>query len=178
MVDDDINVTINSLYFYIPNLIPSVETQLMFNEATQNIYMISFDEWCTQRRLISDLLAQHDIGSAQQVNAPKYLICAHHTSLRTTTPDKKNNISIFDNLNLRKYYVEIDGQRHPRDSVLINYEENDYNQQYKDLKLFFREYIGEPLLQSLISYTDMKTKYPIEIIDLRHQTDHITPEKI
>ena len=33
---DDINVTIKSLYLYIPNLIPSVETQLMFNEATQN----------------------------------------------------------------------------------------------------------------------------------------------
>ena len=24
----------------------------------------------------------------------------------------------------------------------------------------------------------MKTKYPIEIFDLRHQTDHITPKKI
>ena len=24
----------------------------------------------------------------------------------------------------------------------------------------------------------MKTKYPIEIIDLRHQSDHITPMKI
>ena len=24
----------------------------------------------------------------------------------------------------------------------------------------------------------MKTKYPIEIIDLRHQPDHITPRKI
>ena len=27
-----------------------------------------------------------------------------------------------------------------------------------------------------ISYTDMKTKYPIEVIDLGHQTDHITPK--
>ena len=34
---DDINVTINSLYLHIPNLIPSVETHLMFNEATQNV---------------------------------------------------------------------------------------------------------------------------------------------
>ena len=39
-MEDDINVTINSLYLYIPNLIPSVETQLMFNEATQNNYKI------------------------------------------------------------------------------------------------------------------------------------------
>ena len=37
---DDIDVTINNLYLYIPNLIPSVETQLMFNEATQNNYKI------------------------------------------------------------------------------------------------------------------------------------------
>ena len=164
-VADDINVTIISLYLYIPNLIPSVETQLMFNEATQNNYEISFDEWYTERRIITGLLVQHDIGSAQNVNSPKYMICAHQKNLRTTTPDKKFNIAIFDNLHLRKYFVEIDGQRYPRDSVLINYEEDDYIQQYKALKLFFREYIGEPIINPLLSNLDMKTKYPIEIID-------------
>ena len=66
------------------------------------------------------------------------MISAHQTSLRTTTPDKKTNIAIFDNLDLRKYYVEIDRQRYPRDSVLINYEENDYIQHYKDLKKFLK----------------------------------------
>ena len=98
---DDINVTIDSLYLYIPSLIPSVETQLMFNEATQKKYKISFDEWYTERQLISHLLVQHDFGSAQQVNSPEYLISAHQKSLRTTTPDKKNNIAIFHNLDLR-----------------------------------------------------------------------------
>ena len=73
---DDINVTINNLYLFIPNLIPSVETQLMFNEATQNNYQISYDDWYTERRVLSDLLVQHDIGSAQQVNCPKYMISA------------------------------------------------------------------------------------------------------
>ena len=33
-------------------------------------------------------------------------------------------------------------------------------------------------MSPFISYPDMKTKYPIEIIDLRHQADHITPKKI
>ena len=146
---DDIDVTNNSLYLYIPNLIPSVETQLMFNEATQSNYKISFDEWYTERRIISDLLVQQDIGSAQNIIQPKYLICVHQTNLRTTTPDKKINIAIFDNMDLRKYYVEIDGQRYPRDTILINYEEIDYIQQYKDLKLFWKEYIGEPILNLL-----------------------------
>ena len=59
----------------------------------------------------------------------------------------------------------------------MNYEQNDYIEQYKDLKLFFKEHIGEQLLSPFISYPDTKTKYPIEIIDLRHQGDHITPKK-
>ena len=89
MANDRI-VTINSLYLYIPNLIQSVEAQLMFNEATQNNYKISFDEWYTERQIITDLLVQHDIGSAQNVISPKYMICAHQTNLRATIPDKKN----------------------------------------------------------------------------------------
>ena len=175
---DDINVTINNLYLYVPNLIPNVETQVMFYEATQNNYKISFDEWYTERRIISDTITQMDIGTSQHVNSPKYLIGAHQTRIRADTANKKINIAIFDNPNLQKYYVEIDSVRYPRDNVLVNYEQNDYIQQYQDLKLFFKEYIGEELMSPFISYPDMKTKYPIEIIDLRHQTDHISPKKI
>ena len=32
-------------------------------------------------------------------------------------------------------------------------------------------------MSSFISYPDMKTNYPIEIIVLGHQPDHITPKK-
>ena len=46
------------------------------------------------------------------------------------------------------------------------------------LKFFFKEYIGEPKLIPFISYPDMKTKYPNEIIDLGHQSDHVTPKKL
>ena len=46
------------------------------------------------------------------------------------------------------------------------------------IKIFFKEYIGEPLSNPFISYPYMETKYPIGIIDLRHQPDHITPRKI
>ena len=173
---DDINVTINNLYLYAPNLIPSVDTQIIFNEATQYNYKISFDEWYTERRVISDTITQMDIGTSQHVNSPKYLFCAHQTRTRADTANK--NIAIFDHLNLQKYYVEIDSIRYPRDNVILNYEQNDYIEQYKDLNLFFKEYIGEQLLSPFISYTDMKTKYPIQIVDLRHQTDHISLKRI
>ena len=83
---DDINVTNNNLYLYVPNLIPSVETQVKFNEATQNKYKISYDEWFTERRIISDTITQLDIGSSQNVRSPKYLIGAHQTKDRIDAP--------------------------------------------------------------------------------------------
>ena len=175
---DDINVSINNLYLYVPNLIPNVETQVMFNEATQNNYKISFDEWYTERRVISVTITQLDISTSQHVNSPKYLIGAHQTRTRADTANKNNNIAIFDNLNLQKYYVEINSVRYPRDSVLVIYEQNDFIEKYKDLKLFFKEHIGEQLMSPFISYPDIKTKYPIDITDLRHQSDHVTPNKI
>ena len=118
---DDIIVTKNKLYLHVPNLIPSVETQVMFNEATQNNYKISFDEWFTERRVISYTITQLDIGTSQLVNRPKYLVGAHQTRTRAETANKNNNIFIFDNLNLQKYYVEIDSVRYPQGSVLVNY---------------------------------------------------------
>ena len=173
----DRKVTINNLYLYVPNLLPSVEIQVMFNEVTQNNYKISYEEWFTERRILSDMITQLDIGSSQNVHSLKYLIGAHQTTDRINAPISRKNVSIFDNLDLRKYYIELDGQLYPRDSSFLNYEQNDYIEQYRDLKLFFEEYTGEPILIPFIFHPDMKTKYPIEIIDLGHQSDHITPKK-
>ena len=95
-----VNVTINSLYLFVPFLIPTTETQLSFNESTQNNYRTFFDEWYTERRIVADQIFQVDIGSAQSVNSPKYMICAHQTEARSGLPNKRN-ISIFDNNNVR-----------------------------------------------------------------------------
>ena len=68
---DDINVTINNLYLYVPNLITSVETQVIFNEATQNNYKICYDGWFTERRILSDTITQLDIGSSKMIKVLK-----------------------------------------------------------------------------------------------------------
>ena len=72
----------------------------MFNEATQNNYKISCDEWFTERRKISDTITQFDIGSSQNVRSSKYLIGAHQTRDRIDTPISTKIVSKFDNLDL------------------------------------------------------------------------------
>ena len=91
---------------FIPNLIPSVETQLTFNKATQSKYKISNEKYFTERRVISFLLVRHYIGSAQQVNSPKCFFSAHQTKDRIVTPNKKIKIAIFENLDLANFMLK------------------------------------------------------------------------
>ena len=78
---------------------------------------------------------QVDIGSAQHINSPEYII-AHQTADRIGFPNKANNVAVFNNLDVRKYLVDIDGVRHPRDGVSIDYGLDDYVDQYSDIKFF------------------------------------------
>ena len=67
--------------------------------------------------------------------------------------------------------------RYPRDGVSNDYTSNDCIHQYRDLKLFHKEYFGEEL-SPFKNYTDMKKKNPIQVIDLRFQPNQIRPTKI
>ena len=45
-------------------------------------------------------------------------------------------------VNVRKNFVEIDGNGYPRDPVDVSYSENFYLEQYRDPKISFKEYVG------------------------------------
>ena len=61
---------------------------------------------------------------------------------------------------------------------MVNFDENNYLEQYKDLKLFYKDYVGESMLIPIITNDKMKDYYPIQILDLRFQVDLISPKKI
>ena len=53
-IGKDINVTINSLYLYVPKFVPATSTQVMFDEAIMNNYTNTFDSWYTERMISND----------------------------------------------------------------------------------------------------------------------------
>ena len=106
----DINVTISNLLLYVPTLIPNTETQYMFNESIMKNCTITFDYWYAERKTSNvGRELQVDIGSAQQINSPKYLIRVFQTQNRIGVPNKEKNIAIFDTSPVTKNSVEIDG---------------------------------------------------------------------
>ena len=43
---------------------------------------------------------------------------------------------------------------------MVNFAENIYLEEYRDLKLFYKEYVGDQVLLPIISYDKMKKYYP------------------
>ena len=79
---------------------------------------------------------------------------------------------------MKRYFVEVDGVRYPKEPAETNFPDNKNFDHYRDLKLFYNKYNGKPLLHPFINYLDMKTLYPIQVNGLSFQKDHITPKKI
>ena len=119
--DNDVNVTIKSISLFIPQIIPSPETQVIFNDDISKFFSLSYESWTTDRKpgdTAREL--QIDILSASTINSPLCLIAAHQKTQRAELADPANNLSnnrfnnaIFDHVEVRKYYSERDGIRYP-----------------------------------------------------------------
>ena len=160
------------IHLFAPNFIPSPDTSV-FQRIYKNSFTLSFDSWTTDEKVVRTSEYQLEIGSAVKVNSPKHLIAALQTAARSGFTNKAINVSVFNHVDVRKIFVEMDGTR---DSVDVNYATNDHPDQYRDLK--YEEYAKEPLLKPFIKHTDLKQFYPIQVIDLRFQVDHANPKKL
>ena len=142
--DNDVNITINSNNLFVPQIKPSPESQVYFIEAISKTFTLSYESWTTDRKPVNTAREfQVDISSASNINSPLYLIAAHQKTQRPDPANPANNLSnnrfnnsIFDDVVVRQYYSEIDGVRYPKNPVMVNFAENNYLEQYRDLKLF------------------------------------------
>ena len=108
--DNDVNVTINSISLCIPQILPSPETQVIFNEAISKTFTLSYQFWTTDRKLVNAAKEfQKGISSASNINSPLYLLAAHQLTERVDPDDdtrilSKNrfNNAIFDDVKVRK----------------------------------------------------------------------------
>ena len=82
--DNDVNVTINSISLFVPQIIPSPETQVIFNEAFSKTFILSYETWTTDRKPV-DTAREFQIDISSASNMKKYVISYSSTSENTKT---------------------------------------------------------------------------------------------
>ena len=102
--------TFNCLSLFVPTFVPDKATPVMFNVFIKALKLNHFDSRTTDKKVAyTGLENQVDIGSAKNVNSAKNFIAAHQTEARAGSANKAHNVAKLDILDLRKYFVEIDG---------------------------------------------------------------------
>ena len=119
----------------------------MCNEAITKTFTFLSESWTTDRISVNTIKEfQLDCGSIENINAPFYLIAAHQKTERIDPADPARNLSdnrfnnaFFDKVYVRKYFEEFIGIRYPNDPTNVHYTQKKYLNQYRDLKLIYKE---------------------------------------
>ena len=73
-----------------------------------------------------------DIGSAQNVNCTKSLLLAHQLLAGLKISNEKTISAFFEKVFVRENFVEVNGQKNPKDSLNIKFAGKSYLNQNRD----------------------------------------------
>ena len=94
---------------------------------------------------------------------------------------KKNNVneqthdaSTFDIMNVTECYCKIGSEFYPGDRKNFNYGTKNYNEAFKEIVSFNKDYNGLPHnIKPYINNRTFKSSYRIYVFDTRYQNDQI-----
>ena len=82
-------------------------------------------------------------------------------------------------MNITECCCEIGSEFYPEDGMIINYGTNNYNEAFKEIVIFNKNYNGfSHNIKLYINHRKFKTNYKIYVFDTRYQNDHIGPQPI
>ena len=107
---------------------------------------------------------------------PQYIIVGFENN---NVNEQTHDASTFDIMNVTECYCKIGSEFYPEDRMNINYGINIYNEAFKEIVSFNKDYNGLPHnIKSYMNHRTIKSNYRIYVFDTRYQSDHIGPQLI
>ena len=115
-----------------------------------------------------------DLGMKSAMERPQYLIVGFKND---NVNEQTHDASTFDIKNVTECYCKIGSEFYPEDRMNINYGTNNYNQAFKEIVSFNKDYNGlRHNTKPYINHRTFKSNYRIYVFDTRYQSDHIGPQ--
>ena len=117
-----------------------------------------------------------DLGMESGVEKPQYIIVGFEKNI---VNEQTHDASTFDVMNVTECYCKIGSEFYPEDRININYGTNNYNEVFKEIVSFNKDYNGLPHnIKPYINHRTFKSSYRIYVFDTRYQRDQIGPQPI
>ena len=115
------------------------------------------------------------LGMESGMERPQYIIVGFENN---NVNGQTHDASTFVVMNVTECYCEI-GEFYPEDRMNINFGTNNYNEAFKVIVSFNKDYNGLPHnIKPYINHKTFKSSYRKYVFDTRYQSDHIDPQPI
>ena len=178
-VANDANIEIRDISWCVPSIDPSNDNKIIVQKglSKKNNVDFSYYEGKTfYKNVLNATNFLFDLSMESGMERPQFIkIRFENTKVNEQTHDA----STFHIMNVNEGYCKIGSEFYPEDRMNINYGTNNYNEDFKEIVSFNKDYNGLPHnIKPYINHRTFKSSYRINVFDTRYQSDHIDPQPI
>ena len=170
-------ITINGIEWYVPHYTPSIQQQSLLSKQIINKTPTEI-KYPERSVFMKEVNTQNfwtfELGTQEGINIPAWIFVAFQQNDRQH--DQNLNNDTFVRLPVISAQVVIGTERYPDNSLLLNYEDDDYSQGYGQIKEAFKALTKDNILQPYITDHDFRSSndgndigYNIYAFDIRYQ---------
>ena len=178
-VANDGNTEIRDISWCVPSIDPSNDNRIIVQKGLSKKNNVDFGYY--ERKTFYKIVPNatnflFDLGMESGMERPQYKIVGFENN---NVNEQTHDASTFDVMNVTECYCKIGSEFYPEDRMKINYETNNYNEAFKEIVSFNKDYNGLPHnIKPYINHRTIKSSYRIYVFDTRYQRGLIGPQPI
>ena len=176
---NDGNIDIRDISWCVPSIDPSNDNRVIVQKglSKKNNVDFSYYERRTFYKNVPDATNfLFDLGMESSMKRPQYIIVGFENN---NVNEQTHDASTFDIMNVTECYCKIGSEFYPEDRMNTNYGTIKYNEAFKEIVSFNKDYNGLPHnIKQYINHRTLKSNYKLYVFDTRYQSDHIGPQPI
>ena len=177
-VANDGNIEIRDISWCVSSIDPSNDNRFILEKGLNeksNIDFSYYERKTFYKNVPNASNFLFDLGMESGVERPQYIIIGfENNNINEQTHDR----SRFNIMNVTEC-CKIGSELYSEDRMNIIYGTNNYNEAFKEIVNFNKDYNGLPHnIKSYINHRTFKRSYRIYVFDTRYQNNHIAPQPI
>ena len=174
VVANDANIEIRDISWCVPSFDPSNDNRIIVQKGLSKKNKLDFSYYERKTFYKNAPNATNflfDLGMESGAERAQYIIVGFE---KNNVIEQTHDASIFDIMNVTECYCKIGIEFYAEDRMNINYGTNNYNQAFKEIVSFNKDYNGLPHnIKPYINHRTFKSSYRLYVFDTRYQSDHI-----
>ena len=177
-VGNDGNIEIRDISWCVPSIDPSNDNRIIVQKGLSkknNVDFSYYERKTFYKNVPNATNFLFDLGMESGMERPQYIIVDFEKNVNEQT----HAANTFDVMNVTECYCKIGSEFYTEDRMNINYGTNNYNEAFKEIVSFNKDYNGLPHnMKPYINHRTFKSSYRIYVFDTRYPSDHIGPQPL